>query len=147
MFQFSVNWVSGSSHSFILIFRSVFLGEGVRFVYTFKNACSQFLFIESSLVTRLTRRASLVEHEIITLPEHTSSPPVVSGVRVTRSLVLYACFVDRCLLFCGFSFGHCVVCSSSIYGVCLPLWYFQTLLSLNVYSHVLITCLTGVCII
>ena len=37
-------------------------------------------------------------------------------VRVTRSVVLYACFVDRCLSFCTFSLGHCVVCSSSIYG-------------------------------
>ena len=46
----------------------------------------------------------------------TSSSPVFSGVRVTRSLVLYVCFVDRCLSFCAFSFGHCVVCSSSIYG-------------------------------
>jgi hypothetical protein len=35
------------------------------------------------------------------------------GVRVIRSLVLYACLVDRCLSFCTFSFGHCVVCSSS----------------------------------
>ena len=40
----------------------------------------------------------------------------LSGVRVTRSLVLYVCFVDRCLSFCTFSFGYCVVCSSSIYG-------------------------------
>jgi hypothetical protein len=44
------------------------------------------------------------------------TPPIFSGVRVTRSLVLYVCFVDRCLSFCTFSFGHCVVCSSSIYG-------------------------------
>jgi hypothetical protein len=29
---------------------------------------------------------------------------------------LYVCFVDRCLFFCTFSVGHCVVCSSSIYG-------------------------------
>ena len=29
----------------------------------------------------------------------------------------YVCFVDRCLSFCTFSFGHCVVCSSSIYGI------------------------------
>ena len=79
-------------------------------------------------VTRLTRRVSLVEQELATLPEHTSSPPVFSGVRVTRSLVLYVCFVDRCLSFCTFSFGHCVVCSSSIYGFWLPLWYLQTLL-------------------
>ena len=45
------------------------------------------------------------------------------GFRVTRSLVLNVCFVDRCLSFCTFSFGHCVVCSSSIYGFWLPLWY------------------------
>jgi hypothetical protein len=32
--------------------------------------------------------------------EHLSSPPVLSGVRVTRSLVLCVCFVDRCLSFC-----------------------------------------------
>jgi hypothetical protein len=41
-------------------------------------------------------------------PEFT---PVVTGVRVTRSLVLYVCFVDRCLSFCTFSFDHYVVCS------------------------------------
>jgi hypothetical protein len=55
---------------------------------------------------------SIVQQELLTLPEHLSSPPVVSGVRVTRSLVLYICFVDRCLSFCTFSFGHRVVCSS-----------------------------------
>jgi hypothetical protein len=43
-------------------------------------------------------------------------PSVFSGVRVTRSLVLYVCFVDRCMSFFPFSFGHCVFCSSSIYG-------------------------------
>ena len=42
--------------------------------------------------------------------------PGFSGVRVTRSLVLCVCFVDRCLPFCTFSFGHCAVCPSSIYG-------------------------------
>ena len=51
-------------------------------------------------------------------PEFT---PGFIGVRVTRSLVLYVCFVDRCLSSCTFSFGHCVVCSSSIYGFWLPL--------------------------
>jgi hypothetical protein len=39
-------------------------------------------------VTRLTRRVSLVEQELLTLPEHLSSPPVFSGGRVTRSYVL-----------------------------------------------------------
>jgi hypothetical protein len=46
-------------------------------------------------------------------------------------LVLCVCFVDRCLSFCTFYFGHCVVCSSSIYGIWLPLWYLQTLLITN----------------
>ena len=68
----------------------------------------------TGFVTRLTRRVSLVEQGLLTLPEQLSSSRF-SGVRVTRSLVLYACFVDRCLSSCTFSFGHCVVCSSSIY--------------------------------
>ena len=46
---------------------------------------------------------------------------------VTRSLVLCVCFVDRCLSFCTFSIGHCVVCPS-IYGFWLPLWYLQIFL-------------------
>jgi hypothetical protein len=39
--------------------------------------------------------------------------PGFSGVHVTRSLVLYVCFVDRCLSRCTFSFVHYVNCSSS----------------------------------
>jgi hypothetical protein len=70
----------------------------------------------------------LVEQELLTFAGHLSSLPVFSGVRVTRSLVLCICFVDRCLSFCTFSFCHCVVCSSSTYGFWLPLWYLQTLL-------------------
>jgi hypothetical protein len=83
----------------------------------------------TGFVTRLTRRVPLVEQKLLTLPEYPSPPPVFTGVRVTRSLVLYVCFLDRCLSFCTFSFGHCVVCSSSIYGFWLPLWYLQTLLN------------------
>ena len=81
----------------------------------------------TGFVTRLTRRVLLVEQELLTLPERLSSPAVFSGVRVTRSLAVCVCFVDRCLSFCTFSFGHCVVCSSSIYGFWLLLWYLQTL--------------------
>ena len=69
---------------------------------------------------------------LLTLPEHPSSPSILSAVHVTRSLVLRVCFLDRCLSFCAFSFDHCVVsCSSSIYGFWLPLWYLQTLLPLT----------------
>ena len=59
--------------------------------------------------------------------------PSLNGVCVTRSLVLYVCFVNRCLSFCTFSFDHCVVCSS-IYGFWLPLWYLQTLLAYTVHD-------------
>jgi hypothetical protein len=70
-------------------------------------------------------RVLLIEQELPTLPEHLSSSPVLNGVRVTRSLVSCVCFVNRCLSFCTFYFGHCVVCSSSIYGFWLTLWYLQ----------------------
>ena len=69
----------------------------------------------------MSRRVSLVEKELLTLPEHLSSPPVFSGIRVTRSLVLYVCFIDRCLSFCTFSFGHCVVCFFDIRILIAPL--------------------------
>ena len=86
-------------------------------------------------ITRLTWRVSLVEQELLTHPEHLSSPPVFSGVRVSWSLVLYVCFVDRCLFFCTFSFGYCVVCSSSLYRFWLPHWYLQTLLETRHQIH------------
>ena len=79
-------------------------------------------------VTRLTRRVPLVEQELLTLPEHPSSPPVFSVVRVARSLAWCVCFVDCCLSVCAFSFGHCVVCSSSIYGFWFPFGIFKLFL-------------------
>ena len=36
---------------------------------------------------------------VLPIPVHLSSPPVFSEVRVTRSLVLWVCLVDRCLSF------------------------------------------------
>ena len=56
----------------------------------------------TEFVIKLIRRVPLVGHELPTLPEHLSSPPVFSWIRVTRSLVLCVCFVDRCLPFCTF---------------------------------------------
>ena len=56
----------------------------------------------TGFVIRLTRRVPLVEQEQLTFLEHPSSVPVFSGVCVTRSLVLCACFVDHCLSFCLF---------------------------------------------
>ena len=52
------------------------------------------------------------------LQEHLCSPPVFSGVRVTRFIVVCVCvcFVDRCLSFVFFL--------SAIYGVVCPLSFF-----------------------
>ena len=61
---------------------------------------------------------------------------VFFGVCVTQSLVLCACFVDRCLSFCTFTFGHCVVCSSSMYGFRLSLWYLSTHFFILCYNYV-----------
>ena len=73
------------------------------------------------------RRMSLVEQELLNLLTHLNSPLVFSEIRVTQFLVLCVCFVDRCLSFCPFSFGHYVVCPSN-YGFWLTHWFLQTLL-------------------
>jgi hypothetical protein len=62
------------------------------------------------------------------------SAPVFSGIRVIRFLVLCVCFVDRCLLFCTFSFGHCVFCSSSIYECSSHEWNIYSLSNLWEYE-------------
>jgi hypothetical protein len=84
-------------------------------------------WVFTGFVTRLTQRVSLVQQELLTLSEFT---PILSGVRVIRSLVLFVYFVDRCLSFFPFAVGHYVVCPS-IYGFWLPLWYCQTHLKLE----------------
>jgi hypothetical protein len=62
----------------------------------------------------MARRVSPVEQVLLTVLEHLSSPPDVSDVRVARSVVF--CVMFCCLSFCTISFGHCVICPSSIYG-------------------------------
>ena len=57
----------------------------------------------------ISRWSALPSWSCFTLPEHPSLPPIFSGVRVTRSLLIYVCFGYRCLSFCTFSFGHCVL--------------------------------------
>jgi hypothetical protein len=74
----------------------------------------------TGFVTILTRRVALMEQGLLTLPDHMSSTPVFSGVRVTRFVVLYVCFVDRCLSFCTFIF-------KPLY--CLSFWHFWLLIT------------------
>ena len=54
-------------------------------------------------------------------------PGFMLGSRYT--IFSFKCMLCRSLLypFVLFSFGHCVVCSSSIYGFWLALWYLQAI--------------------
>ena len=82
---------------------------------THTHYCKTVPLVKQELLT-LPEHLSLplVKQELLTLPEHLSLPSALSGVHVTRSLVLGTCFVDRCLSFHPFYFGNCVVCPSSI---------------------------------
>jgi hypothetical protein len=64
----------------------------------------------------IARHIQSVRHSK-TYPNQGNKYVIFCGVHVTRSLVLCVCFVYRCLSFCTFTFGHCVVCSSSINAV------------------------------
>jgi hypothetical protein len=100
-------------------------------VYVPPFACTSWSFPHSShitgFVTRALRRVPLVEQELLALPGHMAQPGF-SGARVSRSVVF--CVVFGRSLFVLFSFGHCVVCSE-IYVFWLPLWYLQTLLTID----------------
>jgi len=98
----------------LLLMREL-LNQGFLLV-KLKSSLRKFYGRHHDLVGRYGISVSLAEQELLTLPEHLSSSPGFSGIRVTRSFVLYVCFVDRWLSFCTLYFGHCVVYSSSIYG-------------------------------
>ena len=108
---------------------AVLIYLSLSFILAFPRMCVEHNFHMAwySCHLTLTRRVSLVEQEVSTLPQHMCSPAVFVWVRVAWSLFFCACFVYRCLSFCIFSFDHCTVCSS-VYGFCLPLWYLQTFL-------------------
>ena len=92
------------------------------------DRCCNELAIENQII--ISSNAIRFLHYCGTGTAHPSGAPefksVFIVVRITQSLALCVCFVDRCLSFCTLSFGH--VCSSSIYGFWWPLWYLQNVL-------------------
>ena len=60
---------------------------------------------------RATQRVPLVEQELLIHPENLSSLPVL-----VEFMLLLDVYRVVFLSFCPFSFGHCVVCPTSIYG-------------------------------
>jgi hypothetical protein len=81
-----------------------------------------------------------VEQVLFTFPEHLSLPPVVSGVRVTRSLVLCVCAVDHFVLY---FFFWPLCCLSFDLRIRLPLWYLQTLLKHSENANSVVSCVFG----
>ena len=78
-------------------------------------------WVINGCATRLTGQVPLVEQELLTIPEHLRSPPVSTGVRVTRSLVVCLCFVDRWLSFffwslCYLSFDLRILITPLVYS-------------------------------
>jgi hypothetical protein len=76
-------------------------------------------------IASIKRRLAHVEQGLLTFPEHTSLPPVLSGVRVARSLIFC---VDHCLSVCSYSFDHCIV-YPSMYCFWLSLWYLNNFIT------------------
>ena len=79
-----------------------------------KTTAQLHSWLVTRFVTRLTRRVATSGTGTAYPSGEPEFTPVFSGVRVTRSLVLCVCFVDRYLSFCPFSFGHCVFCPSQV---------------------------------
>ena len=52
----------------------------------------------------------------------------IEGMFEWKLFIFCEVFRSHCLSFVFFSFGHCIICLSSIYGFWLPLWYLQTFL-------------------
>ena len=73
----------------------------------------------------------LVEPELLTLPEHLSSPRFSMWFMLFNLYFSVHCFVDRCLSFCPFSFGQYVVWPSLSYGFWLPFGNFKIFLSIK----------------
>jgi hypothetical protein len=85
--------------------------------YTFRS------FPYAWLITCFVTRLTLVDNELVTLPEHMSSP---------RGLC-YSIFTFMCnvlvIVVCSFYFDHCIVCPSLINGFWLPFSIFKLFLS------------------
>jgi hypothetical protein len=77
--------------------------------------------------------------QLFTLPEHMSASPVFSGVRVTRSLVLYVYFVNRCLSFCIFLLSLCCLFFFDLRIMIIPLVYSNSTGRVNLATNPVIS--------
>ena len=69
----------------------------------------------------------LVEQELLTLPDHLSSPPVCSGVRVARSVVFCVVFCRSLFVLLSFFFWPLCCLSFDLQILITPLVSFQNI--------------------
>jgi ABC-type amino acid transport system permease subunit len=82
----SLRKIYGRHHDFVNSY-GVSVSQIPRILFVMRINHHRALSLFMRFVTSVTRRVPLVEQSLLTLPEHLSSPPVCSGVRVVRSLV------------------------------------------------------------
>ena len=84
-----------------------------------EHLCLIFLFSFMTyyrILSRVAWQVPVEEQELLTIPDDLSC-----------SIFRFLCFIDHCLSFRIFSFGHCIVCSSLItpdypFGIFWPLY-------------------------
>jgi hypothetical protein len=86
-YEFRVKWCSVHLYYYLLCRRFTFYLCFFVFINVYWCATRFWCHLT------VTRRVTIVDHELLTLPEHLWSPQVFCGVRVARSLVF-------CVVFC-----------------------------------------------
>jgi hypothetical protein len=71
------------------------------------------------IVNTVHGKSKTKSHIVFTFPEHLSLFTGFGGIRIAQSLVFFVVFCRSCVLL---SFGHCVVCSSLIWGRGIHVW-------------------------
>ena len=88
MYEISLFHKFNETWQILLSFTNTLCYKSPRICSTCRKHFPVLCSFITGFVTRLKRRVPPVEQELPTLPEHLSSPPVFSGVCVTRSFVV-----------------------------------------------------------
>jgi hypothetical protein len=101
--------VSGQYEGLGMITRPIWKCPYINlYLFTHTGVQNDFHIRRCSCRLTVTRRVPLVEQELLTLSEHLGSPPVLSGVRVARSLIFCVMFCSS--LFVLFLWPLCCLC-------------------------------------
>ena len=105
----SICFVGGSRFMYVIYIYYVYWCPSKKTCNWTTWTTYQMVFVLVKCIT------SLIEQKLITIPEHPTSSPIFSGVRVSQSLVVCVAFCRSLFVLlplCRFYFGHCIVCPS-----------------------------------